>query len=116
MALSTINSRIGEARDSAGAKAEAIRNGVVSGNTTMAHLLLTIEPRYLRRDPYIRLSAGSPEDLQQHDLRRFFQQSKVDGRIHLGPVPAPHGSECFSQCNRSGTFGNLSYYSKYVPA
>ncbi len=26
---------------------------VVSGNTTMAHLLLQIEPRYLRRDPYI---------------------------------------------------------------
>jgi uncharacterized 2Fe-2S/4Fe-4S cluster protein (DUF4445 family) len=53
MALATINSLIGEALDSAGAKAEAIRNIVVSGNTTMAHLLLKIEPRYIRRDPYI---------------------------------------------------------------
>ncbi len=53
MALATINSLIGEALDSAGAKAEAIRNVVVSGNTIMAHLLLQIEPRYLRRDPYI---------------------------------------------------------------
>ncbi|MGA6924314.1 MAG: hypothetical protein WBY88_01465 [Desulfosarcina sp.] len=37
---------------SAGAKAEDIRNVVLSGNTTMAHLLLQIEPRYIRRDTY----------------------------------------------------------------
>ena len=53
MALATINDLIGEALDSAGNRREAIRNVVVSGNTTMAHLLLQIEPRYLRRDPYI---------------------------------------------------------------
>lgn len=53
MALATINSLIGEALDSAGAKADAVRNVVVSGNTTMAHLLLQIEPRYIRREPYI---------------------------------------------------------------
>ena len=53
MALATINDLIGEALDSAGKRREAIRNVVVSGNTTMAHLLLQIEPRYLRRDPYI---------------------------------------------------------------
>ncbi len=32
---------------------EAVRNGVISGNTTKAHLLLQFEPRYLRRYPYI---------------------------------------------------------------
>jgi uncharacterized 2Fe-2S/4Fe-4S cluster protein (DUF4445 family) len=53
MALATINDLIGEALDSTATKAEAVRNVVVSGNTTMAHLLLRIEPRYLRRDPYI---------------------------------------------------------------
>ena len=53
MALITINDLIGEALDSVGAKTDAIRNVVVSGNTTMAHLLLQIEPRYIRRDPYI---------------------------------------------------------------
>lgn len=53
MALATINDLIGEALDSAGNRREAVRNVVVSGNTTMAHLLLQIEPRYLRRDPYI---------------------------------------------------------------
>lgn len=53
MALGTINSLIGEALDSTGNRADAIRNVVISGNTTMAHLLLRIEPRYIRRDPYI---------------------------------------------------------------
>jgi uncharacterized 2Fe-2S/4Fe-4S cluster protein (DUF4445 family) len=53
MALDTINDLIGEALDSAGAKADTIRNVVLSGNTTMAHLLLEIEPRYIRREPYI---------------------------------------------------------------
>jgi uncharacterized 2Fe-2S/4Fe-4S cluster protein (DUF4445 family) len=30
-----------------------VRNVVISGNTTMVHLLLQIEPRYIRREPYI---------------------------------------------------------------
>ena len=53
MALATINSLIGEALESAGAKSREIRNIVLSGNTTMVHLLLKIEPRYIRRAPYI---------------------------------------------------------------
>ncbi len=53
MALATINSLIGEALDSAGAVSREIRNIVLSGNTTMVHLLLQIEPRYIRRSPYI---------------------------------------------------------------
>ncbi len=53
MALATINNLIEEALDSAGARAEDVKNAVVSGNTTMAHLLLEIEPRYIRREPYI---------------------------------------------------------------
>ena len=53
MALATINSLIGEALDCAAASAKSIYNVVISGNTTMAHLLLQIEPRYIRRDPYI---------------------------------------------------------------
>ena len=53
MALATINNLIGEALDNAGIEAGRIKNVVVSGNTTMAHLLLKIEPRYIRRAPYI---------------------------------------------------------------
>ncbi|MFH0784937.1 MAG: ASKHA domain-containing protein, partial [Pseudomonadota bacterium] len=53
MVLSTINGLIAETLDSIGGETTAIRNVVISGNTTMAHLLLQIEPRYIRRDPYI---------------------------------------------------------------
>lgn len=60
MALNTINDLIGETIDSVNAKVESIRNVVISGNTTMAHLLLQIEPSYIRRDPYIPTVASFP--------------------------------------------------------
>jgi uncharacterized 2Fe-2S/4Fe-4S cluster protein (DUF4445 family) len=53
MVLATINALIGDVLDSTGIDAAQVKNVVVSGNTTMAHLLLQIEPRYIRRKPYI---------------------------------------------------------------
>ncbi|MCK5782818.1 MAG: 2Fe-2S iron-sulfur cluster binding domain-containing protein, partial [Desulfobacterales bacterium] len=53
MVLSTINGLINEAINSADVDREKIDNVVISGNTTMTHLLLGIEPRHIRRDPYI---------------------------------------------------------------
>jgi len=53
MVLSTINNLIAEALDSADSHYRQIKNIVLSGNTTMTHLLLKIEPRYIRREPYI---------------------------------------------------------------
>ena len=53
MGLATINGLINEAIGSAGAKRGQIDNVVLSGNTTMVHLLLEIEPRHIRREPYI---------------------------------------------------------------
>ena len=53
MALSTINNLINEALDSVNGNFKDIKNVVISGNTTMTHLLLKIEPRYIRREPYI---------------------------------------------------------------
>jgi len=53
MGLSTINGLITEAAGSINADHKHIKNIVLSGNTTMTHLLLQIEPRYIRRDPYI---------------------------------------------------------------
>ncbi len=53
MALATINNLISEVLDSVGANFKQIKNIVFSGNTTMLHLLLKIEPRYIRREPYI---------------------------------------------------------------
>ncbi len=60
MALATINSLIGEGLDSAGADARQVKNVVVAGNTVMTHLLLQIEPRYIRRTPYIPTVAEFP--------------------------------------------------------
>lgn len=60
MALASINSLIGEALDSTGAQARQVKNIVVAGNTIMTHLLLQIEPRYIRRAPYIPTVADFP--------------------------------------------------------
>jgi uncharacterized 2Fe-2S/4Fe-4S cluster protein (DUF4445 family) len=53
MALATINNLISEALAAVNADKNQIKNVVISGNTTMTHLLLKIEPKYIRRDPYI---------------------------------------------------------------
>ncbi len=52
MALATINNLISEALAVVDADKDQIKNIVVSGNTTMTHLLLKIEPKYIRREPY----------------------------------------------------------------
>ncbi len=53
MAISTINNLTKRAINSIDADHKQIENIVVSGNTTMTHLLLGIEARYIRREPYI---------------------------------------------------------------
>ncbi len=53
MALATINNLINEALATVDGNFKDIKNVVISGNTTMTHLLLKIEPRYIRREPYI---------------------------------------------------------------
>ncbi len=60
MGLATINGLINEAIDSAGVKREQVDNVVLSGNTTMVHLLLQIEPRHIRRDPYVSSVSAFP--------------------------------------------------------
>ncbi len=60
LALVTINNLVAEALDSAGASGDQVKNVVLSGNTTMAHLLLEIEPRYIRREPYIPTATEFP--------------------------------------------------------
>lgn len=53
MAISTINNLSKRAIDSINANHKQIENIVISGNTTMIHLLLGIEAKYIRREPYI---------------------------------------------------------------
>jgi len=60
MGLASINGLIGEALDSAGAHVRRVKNIVVAGNTVMTHLPLQIEPRHIRRTPYIPTVAEFP--------------------------------------------------------
>ena len=53
MALSTINNLSQRALTSLASSHKSIENIAISGNTTMVHLLLGIDARYIRREPYI---------------------------------------------------------------
>jgi uncharacterized 2Fe-2S/4Fe-4S cluster protein (DUF4445 family) len=50
--LGTINKLIGQLTTSHHIKSEQICNAVISGNTTMTHLLLGLNPEYIRLEPY----------------------------------------------------------------
>ncbi|MGO0123153.1 ASKHA domain-containing protein [Desulfothermobacter acidiphilus] len=52
-ALETINGLIEELCRAAGARFQDIRAVVGAGNTTMAHLLLNLDPTYIRLEPYV---------------------------------------------------------------
>ncbi len=52
LALKTINQLIKQVSDDSNVRSEEIINAVISGNTTMIHLLLGINPEYIRLDPY----------------------------------------------------------------
>lgn len=67
MGLSTINALIAEALAGAEAERKQITNVVISGNTTMVHLLLGMEPRFIRREPYIPTVSEYPI-LQARDI------------------------------------------------
>ncbi|MCX7935354.1 MAG: ASKHA domain-containing protein, partial [Planctomycetota bacterium] len=51
--LDTVNRLIAQAAASHGVAPEEITNAVVSGNTTMTHLLLGLKPEYIRLAPYV---------------------------------------------------------------
>jgi uncharacterized 2Fe-2S/4Fe-4S cluster protein (DUF4445 family) len=53
LAVATINNLSQRALDSIDADYNQVENLVISGNTTMTHLLLGIEAKYIRREPYI---------------------------------------------------------------
>ena len=60
MVFATINGLINEAIDSVGENRNNIDNVVISGNTTMTHLLLQIDSRNIRREPYIPTVSAFP--------------------------------------------------------
>lgn len=79
--LGTINGLIKKATDHHGVLPEEICNAVISGNTTMVHLLLGLNPEYIRLDPY------TPTLLQSIELSAAEVGVEInpDSRISLSP-------------------------------
>ncbi len=53
LVLGSVNQIIGECCAEAGLGAGQVRAAFVAGNTTMIHLLLGLEPKYIRESPYV---------------------------------------------------------------
>lgn len=83
MALNTINGLINELLDSVGQEADKVGNVVVSGNTTMTHLFLGLEPRYIRRKPFIPTVSDFPV------LKASETGLKVDPAAAVFVMPGP---------------------------
>jgi uncharacterized 2Fe-2S/4Fe-4S cluster protein (DUF4445 family) len=78
LAVGTINDLIQELRRRNNIEPREIHEVAVAGNTTMTHLLLGIEPRYLREEPYIPGISSPPKLIAQ----------ALD--LHVNPVARVH--------------------------
>jgi uncharacterized 2Fe-2S/4Fe-4S cluster protein (DUF4445 family) len=61
LAIETINDLVEELRERNNIEPREIHEVAVAGNTTMVHLLLGMEPRYLREEPYIPAISSPPK-------------------------------------------------------
>ena len=61
LAVGTINDLVEELRTRNNIEPREIHEVAIAGNTTMTHLLLGIEPRYLREEPYIPVISAPPK-------------------------------------------------------
>ncbi len=86
MVLSTINGLINELIHSANVKRHQIKNATMYLNTIMTHLLLKIDPRYIRREPYVPTVSDFP----------IFKAKDIDlkinpiGAVFILPGPASY--------------------------
>jgi len=86
MVLATINGLINELIHSANIKREQIKNATISGNTIMTHLLLQIEPKYIRREPYI----PSVSDFPIMQAKDIGLKINPNGAVFVFPSPASY--------------------------
>ena len=119
LVIATINTLIKKALESAGLRSEDVYLASLSGNTTMTHLLLGLEPRYIREEPYTPTLSQAPVMLAR-DLglsmnpegRAFFAPavgSYVGGDITAGLLATPvlRSSQKISLFIDAGTNGEL---------
>jgi uncharacterized 2Fe-2S/4Fe-4S cluster protein (DUF4445 family) len=86
MGLATINGLITEAVGSINANHRQITNVAISGNTTMTHLILQIEPRYIRREPYI----PTVSDFPIFNAEKIGLKANPDAAVFVMPCPASY--------------------------
>jgi uncharacterized 2Fe-2S/4Fe-4S cluster protein (DUF4445 family) len=92
--VGTINKVLGNVISQSGVARESISTITIAGNTTMTQLMLAIDPRYLRRSPYVPASTLFPPfraeligiDLDEHVIALPFPaiSSYVGGDIVAG--------------------------------
>jgi uncharacterized 2Fe-2S/4Fe-4S cluster protein (DUF4445 family) len=82
LAVDTINELLEELQTRNGVERHEIHEVTLAGNTTMAHLLLGLDPRYLREEPYIPTIAASPK-LIAYDLGL---RTNNLARVHVLPA------------------------------
>lgn len=119
LGLETINHLIEKAAGSVGIDTSQVYFGTVTGNTTMIHLLLKLDPRYIRTEPYVPTINEVPMILSRDiglsmhpEARVFFAPavgSYVGGDITAGLLctPVPKESERISLYVDAGTNGEL---------
>jgi uncharacterized 2Fe-2S/4Fe-4S cluster protein (DUF4445 family) len=78
----TVNNLIDKATQSAKISTADIYSASVSGNTTMIHLFLNLEPRYIREEPYVPTFNQVPIILS----RDLGLKMNYEGKIYCGPA------------------------------
>lgn len=82
----TINALIGKMVKTIGIKREDIYEVCAAGNTTMNHLLLGINPDYLRREPFI----PAINDIPEMKCKEIGIKINAEGKIYLAPSVASY--------------------------
>jgi len=104
-ALTTLAVLLRRVCEQASVASDAIRAMVVAGNTTMIHLLLGVQPRFIREEPYVpvfdELASIRAQDLglQLHPTARVFCVPGVGGFVG-GDIVA--GVLCQQRCAAEG--------------
>lgn len=86
LVISTINRLVRQLVESTDIPLERIDSLVAVGNTTMIHLLLGIDPGYIRQDPYIPTVSTIPHYLKASEIG-----IKVNKNAYLSGLPAIAG-------------------------
>jgi len=86
MVIATINRLIDQIIKADDISPDRIDNVVAVGNTTMMHLLLGIDPRYIRQEPYIPTFSTIPHYLKGSEIGL-----QVNRNAYLGGLPSIAG-------------------------